>query len=1781
MIHDLTSPNNQTINLTNYQMKTKILLRIYTLGALVLLINIHALAQHSLPGVLHQRHSSSASITELIESGDSILENPLSAHDSTYIKEYQRWRRDAVAHSMYPNPTGSVTRSDIASYLSTIPLFCYQGPANHAWSLVGPHPSPSNFQEAGIVFAVAQDPNNSNIIYVGTEDSGIWKTIDGGQNWTHLTDGLNVIGIGITSIAINPSNPQELVAGTVAHSFSLHYNQYAGNDGIGVIRSTDGGVTWNVSNYTLGGQNQPLGSMGHIKELKFSPHNSAIVFAVGQTELFKSNDGGATFDRVYEMPMTLNDNGNLSYGNYFADVEFLLSNPNIVLVTCARNELTYTFNNTSLSWVYTSDQAGASGSWSTPIIPQLQKSKPILPNQIWHTPVVWVDATSADSSKLFLLFKLPKKYRRQPFFFRLPDVYGLSTNDGVNFIEEFYDSNSFYLSGSGGTMSGGITGLENNGLFEQRRGFEVSELSTNRWYISGNTVMVRDATSGYSRLTLYEPRSRSTTPQNSTHADIRDLKIVGAYNGEDVLLIANDGGVAKSYDGGVNWSNINGHGLTISQFFGFDYGPNHSGFIGSAIHNGNYQINEDGSWRAFIGRLGDGEFAERVHLTNGEHLDVFMVGPGSRMLNIFPSSGSSWRYPRLYQSDPHICTGNLGRRFCIDPTWSSSTATGEEIRRLYAWGRDLKAVDISKSYVDTAQFIFKTSAEIPGVQMPDISMFRLSLSNPDVGYLAFEGFPNGNPTRRHMLWKTTDGGASWSNINPQFTLGNQLINEYSWVMDILIHPKDENMVFVSMANFHKDASGYGENRVLFTQNGGLSWQDYSVNLPAVPANTMALDGDNMLYVGTDAGVYYIDISNPQPTDSWICFNRDLPNAMVEQLRIDPCEGMIYAAIRGMGIWEAPLIPSETDPITVSGNPTWDGLREIQGDVIVPFNTHLTITGTVFMGQTSQIIVKPGGRLTISGGTVTTKCGDYWGGIYVAGNSNQAQTLQHQGILEIYNGGEVSRARDAITNIDIDPETGEWILGTTGGMIDCIGAVFRNNRRDIQLLRHKYSVENGLHYSAEIYNCQFLRDNNFGIETMLPSITLWDVHGIDIEGSVFKNENTSDFLYDGGGIYAINALFRVDEDMLGGCEFIGHGEAIHSENYALPLMANAELEFRHNSFEDNLHAIYVSGANMLTVVENDIEVPGQAMPSLPNPPNQSAHYGIYVDHCPTFDVRQNNLITDGLSGGATTVGIVINNAGGHNNNIYKNEIDGFTVGLEAIGDNRATGSGAADDGLFYRCNTLGSSPYWSSNFGNNEDVIVGNSGLPSQSSGIAKNHGFNPIKIAETLPNNVFMNSSQFYQFENTTHNTHNYYFEQDAPNVEPVNTRDVIKHRHTVQNFNWNNYCADLPEAEDFSIPGLTSSINTLKSDLASDLALRNQMLNGGNTPQLEAEILFANDQQEYQDLYVDLMNIAPYVEDQMLLDLIQISDYPELALRNIMVANPHASRSPEIWDMLINRQPLLSQQTLDDIQLEQQTITAYDVLEMSIGNTRAELDYHRDVLILKYLADFENHESTLYTFLANQDAPEYHYLLAEAQLAKGNTTAASSTLSNVPTACDLSEQEQLAHTDLVSLYNLLISASSEGELNDLSANEIASLQSLHTQGYGPSTLKAMALLKLNGEEPGYVEPILLPTTGLNKRSTEDAVEGRPEHILFDVRLYPNPSTGESRIEWNPEELTDVEELVVRITSLQGTTLRELNIDDVYQTFQVIDVTELSPGSYVVTLHGDGTELFQSVLIVD
>jgi len=137
---------------------------------------------------------------------------------------------------------------------------------------------------------LAMDPSNPRILYAafwdhqrtpwqirsGGPHSGIWKTTDGGDNWTHMTKGLPKV-MGKIGISVSPANPDRVYANIEA------------DDG-GMYRSDDTGKTWHRTS-----EDRVIRARAWYYTVVTADPKSADVVYVINAPIEKSIDGGKTF----------------------------------------------------------------------------------------------------------------------------------------------------------------------------------------------------------------------------------------------------------------------------------------------------------------------------------------------------------------------------------------------------------------------------------------------------------------------------------------------------------------------------------------------------------------------------------------------------------------------------------------------------------------------------------------------------------------------------------------------------------------------------------------------------------------------------------------------------------------------------------------------------------------------------------------------------------------------------------------------------------------------------------------------------------------------------------------------------------------------------------------------------------------------------------------------------------------------------------------------------------------------------------------------------------------------------------------------------------------------------------------------------------------------------------------------------------------------------------------------------------------------------------------------
>jgi photosystem II stability/assembly factor-like uncharacterized protein len=224
-----------------------------------------------------------------------------------YWKHFKRWELETQFHC-----DGSGEPGNPSDYLSACILnaqqkdfFSLSKTNSGNWFPAGPSALPANLtgymtNGMGRVNCMAFDPSAATTFYVGVAQGGLWKTTNNGQSFLPLTDNLPITRI--SDICIDPQNTNTLYVSVCDFEyigFGLFLNGRKRNThyGVGVYKSTDGGLSWNATGLTF---QLTDGDASLIRKVVVDPLNSNKLVACGVSGMYRSLDGGTSWNKVLD-----------------------------------------------------------------------------------------------------------------------------------------------------------------------------------------------------------------------------------------------------------------------------------------------------------------------------------------------------------------------------------------------------------------------------------------------------------------------------------------------------------------------------------------------------------------------------------------------------------------------------------------------------------------------------------------------------------------------------------------------------------------------------------------------------------------------------------------------------------------------------------------------------------------------------------------------------------------------------------------------------------------------------------------------------------------------------------------------------------------------------------------------------------------------------------------------------------------------------------------------------------------------------------------------------------------------------------------------------------------------------------------------------------------------------------------------------------------------------------------------------------------------------------------
>jgi photosystem II stability/assembly factor-like uncharacterized protein len=756
---------------------------------------------------------------------------------------------------------------------------------------------PANFM--GRFSDVVGIPGPSKTIIAASAAGGIWKTTNNGITWRPTFDDKRVVSMG--ALAIAPSDTQQVWAGTGEVN-----SRNSIEPGGGIYKSTDGGITW---------QAKGLEKTEHIGRIAVHPTNPNIVIvaALGaawrsnpERGLYRTTDGGNTWTLVKHV----------SDKAGFVDVAMHPKDPNIVFATSwERFRTPYSlWSGGPGSALWKSTDAGVT--WNEVKgggFPAGLKGRMSLDINLGNPNVIYMMIEASEKTTLPIVGE------------RNPKLNGLwrSTDGGATWSQmNNYNVRPFYYS--------------------QVRS---DPKNADRVYFSSTDLQVSDDGGKTSRNTA-----------QGVHVDDHGIWI--DPNDPERWVLANDGGVAFTYDKGGNFSQ--GQNIPVAQFYevAYDMSVPYNICTG-AQDNGTWcgpsrrrtGTTSLGYWFTIAG--GDGFYAamdptdpnivygesqggnaSRVNLKSGERApfvkpswqakykaweDSIAVIRGNPLT---PATRAQTTAINALRTQQKADSADLSLRFNWNSPFFISPHNpaviyfaGNRVLKSVKRGDDLQLISPDLSRKLTAKL--DTSLRLTGGITLDATgaetygtVVALEESPARAGLL-YAGTDDGH------VWKSANDGGSWENLSsriPGLPNGGEV-----YVTRVEASKFDTNVVYVAFDN-HRwgDFKPY----LFVSRDGGKSFTSLVGNLPTGGVgdflHVVREDPTNpdVLYVGTSIGVY----ATIDRGITWTKLTGNWPSTPVYDLQIHPRDRELIAATHGRGIWILDIAPLQQMSKEIAAKP---------------------------------------------------------------------------------------------------------------------------------------------------------------------------------------------------------------------------------------------------------------------------------------------------------------------------------------------------------------------------------------------------------------------------------------------------------------------------------------------------------------------------------------------------------------------------------------------------------------------------------------------------------------------------------------------------------------------------------------------------------------------------------------------------------------------------------------------------------------------------------------------
>jgi hypothetical protein len=829
--------------------------------------------------------------------------------------------------------------------------------ASGVWTEIGPKPIP-NGQTATVVqpvsgrtSAIAVDPTNPNIVYAGTAQGGVYRSLNGGMTWVQLFNTAQSLAIGAINVA--PSDPSIVYVGTGEAGRNAD-----GFAGVGVYRINNATTTADLTgpidpqvslNLTgIGVTSLPSVSTRGISELLINPTDPSIIFvstgsgAIGNPNATPFN--GAIPPRALQGVYRITNANGPAAGAVAQKLTTPLTDANGCLDTpCTGNsgvfDMVFDPSDPNILVIWELPNAGTDGGVFRSV--NAQAANPVFTQTL-------AQASAAARGELTAV---------RPTGATFTTMYLASGESSTGRVRKSIDGGATWSA----VLAGG-SGFCGGQCFYD---IAVAADPTDANYVhlggaAGNTIKQTSINGGTS----------FTPTQVGLHADNHAITV--APSSPNVVYDGTDGGIWRSNDRGISWFSLSNSGYSATQFQSLGiHATDRYLTIGGTQDNGtemqkaNNEPNKpEVTWTR--ADFGDGGYA-RIDQTSTDPVNVTMYhtyfNQTNNLIGFSRVSSTACAYEGNWAlkgfgataAAPNACgdaagpngiTGTDTTNFYAPLELGPPPVAGQQNSVYFASDRLYKSINRGDTMTVVSQAPFVAGVPVSTIAIaPTNDAFRLVGLNNGQVFATNAGLPAGVTTM--------------TDVTPAAVASRRVVGK------VIFAPSDPNIAFIgyggqsspagAVTHLYK-ATTFGTGTPTFTAVGA--------GLPDQPVDSMAIDpvDANFVYVGTDIGVYV----STDGGANFAPYGTGLPRVAVFDMAIQNAGRFLRIATHGRGMWEISLLP--TASLTISGTVSVSGAPDNSGvEILVNEVSQLTtgapgtytITG-ISPGDTYTVRARKGG-----------------------------------------------------------------------------------------------------------------------------------------------------------------------------------------------------------------------------------------------------------------------------------------------------------------------------------------------------------------------------------------------------------------------------------------------------------------------------------------------------------------------------------------------------------------------------------------------------------------------------------------------------------------------------------------------------------------------------------------------------------------------------------------------------------------------------------------------------